>query len=200
MRKVFSSLGVLAATALSFVGLTGTAQAAYYHDFFLNYPAFDASDNNGRFTGQVNFSAPGVPMAWSWDLAPHIEAIATSPMDCSAGLVQPTPPYHDRHPSVPVTYLWHSTVTWSYLGTPYDMWGNCRFNVNVGGRPGVANLKLDFRYTINKIPRPLAEDEQGSKFSSNLEITYLDEPASVITPSGASSAPFSSVLTVDHAG
>lgn len=55
--------------------------------------------------------------------------------------------------------------------------GNCKFHVNVGGRPGTANLDFGFKYSLfdGVTPFRTAEDEPDSEESpyvSDLEIGY----------------------------
>ncbi|GAA2791423.1 hypothetical protein [Saccharopolyspora taberi] len=173
MDKNTTRVAAVAAALIALLPLAGTASADdIQKDFYTNAPAFSASDARGTFTGQVDYRAPDFPMAWSFDIAPAVESIAVSPMDCTAGLVQPDPPYSDRHTGIPVTYLWHSTVRATPLERHTDLWGHCRFNVNVGGRPGVADLKFTFDYTIHNRPIGQQGAEQDPPFNSTLDIQY----------------------------
>jgi hypothetical protein len=124
------------------------ASAAHQHVFTQSSEYFEATDSNGRFTAQANMhSGWVVTMPWSFQISPAVQAIAVSPMNCTAGHNQL--PYSDNHPNIPVSYHWHSSVPGNKVdNTNYDLWGNCTFRVNVGGRPGSANLKFQFHYSM----------------------------------------------------
>ena len=148
--------------------LTGVAAADHYFPFTPANTTSDDSDRNGRFTGQAQTN-PGhpVPMAWSFRISPAVQAIATSPMDCTAGHMQLN--YHDTHAAVPVDYFWHSTVPGNQSdNTKYDLYGNCTFRVQ---GPGTANLKFVFHYSMFCGPcGPAGATPAG--FSSRLDIAY----------------------------
>lgn len=145
MRRLGIRITALLAGALVMLGVSaGTASADHYHTFTQGTPYFEASDSNGRFTGQARTN-PGqpVPMAWSFRISPAVQAIAVSPMDCTAGHMQL--PYSDSHTGIPVDYLWHSTVQGNMSdNTVYDLWGNCTFRV----QNGTANLRFVFHYSL----------------------------------------------------
>lgn len=171
LPRIREVLTVVAAL-LSFTSVTvGVASADHYFTFTQAHTTFDDSDRNGRFTGQAQTN-PGhaVPMAWSFRISPAVQAIATSPMDCSAGHMQLN--YHDNHPAVPVDYFWHSTVQGNQSNnTKYDLYGNCTFRVQ---GPGTANLKFVFHYSMfcgPCGPASFAASDPGG-YSSTMEIAY----------------------------
>lgn len=106
--------------------------------------SYALADRNGRFTAQATYT-PGLPIAWSFTPGPQLRAIATSPMTCTAGHMQLR--YHDRH-VVPVQYTWHSTIRGHATNVEYLMYGSCKFQVNVGGKPGTAVLTIKFSYVM----------------------------------------------------
>lgn len=85
--------GALIFSIITAMSVAGTAHAVRAsHHFYINSPAFSVTDRNGTFNAQVNYDAPGhPPLAWSYNIAPQVEAIATSPMTCTAGLVEAYP-------------------------------------------------------------------------------------------------------------
>jgi hypothetical protein len=115
-------------------------------------------------------------MAWSFQISPAVQAIATSTMNCRAGHNQL--PYSDAHDNIPVDYLWHSSVPGNKRdNTNYDLWGSCTFKVNSGGRPGTANLSFKFHYYMfcgPCGPKPTSREEAagGSPMTSEVDITY----------------------------
>lgn len=120
-------------------------------------------------------------MAWSFRIAPAVQAIATSPMNCEAGHLQLS--YHDKHIGVPVSYFWHSTVRGHSYNRSYTLWGSCTFKVNVNGKPGSAVLNFRFNYSIVRSATdpvsidvlPLtSEDSNAEAFESELDI-ILDQ-------------------------
>ncbi|SDH20319.1 hypothetical protein SAMN05216553_117194 [Lentzea fradiae] len=171
MRKTGLDLIATAIAALLALALLpGTANAAHHHTFTQSAEYFDATDSNGRFTAQVNMhSAMVVPMPWSFRVSPKVQAIATSNMNCRAGHSQLS--YSDSHPNVPVDYHWHSTVQGNRVdNSKYDLWGNCTFRVQVGGKPGTANLKFEFHYTLFCGPCGRSEQNGAEGFGSELTI------------------------------
>jgi hypothetical protein len=142
--------GICAMSAALLLTHSQVAFAAHHHVFTQQSPSFDATDSNGRFTGQANMSVSAgraTTMAWSFRISPKVQAIATSPMDCRAG--HNKLPYSDFHGGVPVDYFWHSTVQGNVIdNTNYTLYGNCTFRVVAGGRPGTANLSFQFHYSL----------------------------------------------------
>ncbi|MEV6899068.1 hypothetical protein [Amycolatopsis sp. NPDC051372] len=156
---------------LIFTELTaGSASADFYFTFTTDHRSFDASDSNGRFTGLADTRPMNsVPMAWSFRISPAVQAIAASPMDCTAGHMQLT--YHDSHRGVPVDYVWHSTVPGNMSdNTKYTLYGYCTFKVK---NSGTANLKFVFEYSMfcgPCGPRPSTHPERN--FSTRFDIDY----------------------------
>lgn len=151
------------------------ADDQHYHTFTQSAEYFDATDRNGRFTAQANMhSGYTIPMAWSFRVAPAVQAIATSSMNCTAGHHQLS--YSDSHPNVPVDYHWHSTVQGNKVNnTKYDLWGNCTFRVQVGGNPGTANLKFEFHYSMFCAPcGSVAAAAREPGLSIELDVVYDD--------------------------
>ncbi|MCF1594365.1 hypothetical protein [Streptomyces muensis] len=141
-------------------------------------PDYKRTDANGTFTGQVNMAGTvGRPahMAWSFRTSPTVQAIATGRMTCKAGHMQL--PYHDSHANVAVNYFWHSSVPNNRRNKNYTLYGNCTFRVNVGGRPGTANLGFSFRYSLFDGISPSSQGRgetpvEDTSYSSDLKIAY----------------------------
>jgi hypothetical protein len=141
--------------------------------------AFSATDRNGTFNAQTYYQNEPPPeigqfagVAWSFQIAPQVQAIAISPMDCTAGIIPDArAPYHDFHPGLPVDYLWHSsTPTVNFAPASYQLWGNCTFRVSVGGNTGTANLGLTFHFDIaDGLPTTVPD---GEAYASQLNVTY----------------------------
>lgn len=167
MRKLSRKLIAIASSALAAITLlAGTASADHYHTFTQSAEYFEATDNNGHFTAQANMHAGyAVPMPWSFRISAAVQAIATSTMNCTAGHNQLS--YSDSHPNIQVDYHWHSTVQGNLVkNIKYDLWGNCTFRVQVGGRPGTANLNFQFHYSM--FCGPCGRSDGG--FHSELEV------------------------------
>ncbi|MFE3175668.1 hypothetical protein ACFXPA_23745 [Amycolatopsis sp. NPDC059090] len=169
-KKAAEAVAVGAVVAAALALAAGQASADHYHTFTQDNTTFDATDANGRFTGQaVTFPGRAVPMAWSFRISPAVQAIAVSSMNCTAGHMQL--PYHDAHSNIPVDYFWHSTVQGNKSdNTPYDLYGSCVFKVK---NNGTANLKFTFHYLMlcgPCGPRPEASPEQ--RLSTRLDIDY----------------------------
>ncbi|MFB7214175.1 hypothetical protein [Streptomyces sp. NPDC056255] len=149
---------LLALTASLTAALTllagGTASAAtseYYKTFTSSQNYISKSDSNGLFSGQVTWSSLNKPLAWSFDISPALERTATGNMGCTAG-VPSFPNYHDDHPSIPVSYKWHSSVPGQHrLNTSY--WyvlnGQCKFPSTVNGTRGTTTVTLKFNYKMS---------------------------------------------------
>ncbi|MGI5195655.1 hypothetical protein ACQEVY_18735 [Streptomyces sp. CA-288835] len=172
-----SSAALAAVLALGVVPANAAVNQAK-HTFKLSDPDYKRTDRNGTFTGQVNMAGTvGRPahMAWSFRISPAVRAIATGRMTCTAGHMQL--PYHDRHTNVAVSYFWHSSVPNNRRNKEYTLYGSCKFRVNVGGRPGTANLGFSFKYSLfDGISRSsAAQDEtavEDSSYASELDIAY----------------------------
>ncbi|WP_410654921.1 hypothetical protein [Amycolatopsis sp. lyj-112] len=169
-RAQIGRVGVIFAGVLALVGLTiGPAQAEHSFTFTQANTKFDATDTHGRFTGQAK-TIPGqaVPMTWSFRVAPAVQAIATSSMNCTAGHMQLS--YHDAHSNIPVDYFWHSTVQGNRSNnTKYDLYGSCTFSVKGNGK---ANLKFVFHYSMFCGPcGNVAARTIANGFSTTLDVT-----------------------------
>jgi len=82
-HKLIAIVSALAAVTLS----AGTASADHYHTFTQGAEYFEATDNNGHFTAQANMHAGYVvPMPWSFRVSGAVQSIATSTMNCTAGV------------------------------------------------------------------------------------------------------------------
>lgn len=176
VKSLTLKLMIALSSAMTLVLISAeSASAEHYHTFTQSSEYFDQTDRNGRFTAQANMhSGWVVPMAWSFTVSPAVQAIASSPMNCTAGHHQL--PYSDTHNNIPVDYRWHSTVPGNKVdNTRYDLWGNCTFSVNVGGRPGTANLSFQFHYSMfcgPCGPRNSENSSPGSRMTSQVDIKY----------------------------
>ncbi|PWG12297.1 hypothetical protein DF268_17010 [Streptomyces sp. V2] len=85
--------------------------------------------------------------------------------------------YSDKHVNIPVSYVWHSTVSGNLRNRDYTLYGNCIFKVKTGGKTGTANLGFRFNYMLfDGISKSSPADEnpnvEESPYFSDLEITY----------------------------
>lgn len=155
MRTVFRWLVACTALVALNLGLVSPAFAGgggYGPKVFTpRDPAFAATDNNGRFTAQVTYAAGRNPVAFSFVISPKLRAIATGPMACRAWQSKDGAPTgtSDNHPSIPAGYLWHWTFPVNPLRARMLASGNCVFPVQVGGRPGRADVRFTFQYVVN---------------------------------------------------
>ncbi len=179
MRKIGSllatsvTLGVLSVT-------TGSAAAAapgapvHYFTFTRAHQSFSHDDSVGEFHAQVAVVRPfpGYPMPWAFTIGPKLRAIATTRASCVAGGLNGR--YHDTH-TVPVGYVWHSTVRPHRTKKVYQLWGHCTFGVQVGGRPGTAHVGFTFNYAIDPSSGFRAEPQADAE---SLQTTLrIDRPA-----------------------
>ncbi|MFC4032117.1 hypothetical protein ACFO3J_11540 [Streptomyces polygonati] len=76
-------------------------------------PAYAGDTQYSHFTGQVNFGASAITFAWSDKLHSNVYATAIGPMSESASATKNGKGfgYVDTHPSVPASYLLHSSFT-----------------------------------------------------------------------------------------
>jgi hypothetical protein len=151
---IFRALSVATLTILALLTapMTGPGDVAHAGEiagrmiFTASDQYYGLTDRNGTFTGQVTWTAPGLPVAWSFRVSPQVRAIATTPMTCEAGHMQL--PYHDTHPSIPADYRWHSTIRGHAINTEYTLYGWCQFGVSVNGQTGTAVLRFHFDYQM----------------------------------------------------
>ncbi|WP_258906374.1 hypothetical protein [Actinokineospora sp. UTMC 2448] len=167
------------------------ASGQFYHTFTTANPYFQSTDGRGTFTAQAR-TKPGyaVPLAWSWQIAPSLQAIATGNMTCTAGHHQ-IKVYRDYHPNVPVSYLWHSSFTGSWSdNTKYDLWGECVFPVYSGGRPGTARVSFVFHYSLFCGPCGLTSESEDAP----VRVPDMDE--GLVPTEPADEAEFSSSVVI----
>lgn len=169
--SVAAILGLLATTA-SASPITGAKH------FTGSDRSFQMTDRNGTFTAQTYYRNEPPPeigqfagISWSFKAAPQVAAIATTPMDCTAGLnPDARQHYHDHHAGIPADYLWHSSTPTVEFDRSYQLYGNCVFRVNVGGNTGTANLGIKFTFDIAD-GLPTARTAQ-QPYASTLNVSY----------------------------
>jgi hypothetical protein len=172
---VFAIFATVAVSAAS----PALADGRYEKYFSFESSTFSATDRYGSFNAQVSIFSVGHPMAWSFRLAPQLQAIATTPMTCTAqgwdSNYLPTG-YFDRHVDIPVDYLWHSTIRNEPWDQDRTLTGSCVFRVNP---PGTATVSWQFNYEISQrglvcspnCPRVPARDADGA-FESAYSVAY----------------------------
>ena len=111
---------------------------------------YELTDRNGTFSAQVAWASAQNTVYWSFRPSPAVRAIATGPMDCTAGHLE-FPGYHDQHLGLPVDYRWHSTVQGSFFNVDYTLWGTCSFPVQANGQAGQAVLNFHFNYYLESV-------------------------------------------------
>ncbi|GAB3984563.1 hypothetical protein GCM10029978_094580 [Actinoallomurus acanthiterrae] len=147
-------------------------QAAHKHfTFTKKHEGHKYTGKAGTFHAQIAVKHPkkGYPMAWSFKVAPALQAIATGRMTCTAtGL---NGHYHDKH-VVPVSYLWHSSVKGHRTKKVYNLSLTCHFPVQVAGKPGKATIGHSFYYAIDPSSRNrVAAPEGASAMTTTVRIS-----------------------------
>jgi hypothetical protein len=157
-------MGIVATAILSVAGPAAAAPAPAAHVsvvkpqqsdygekiFSVSDTYFEADDSTGDFAAQVTYNSNGNPVAFSFVLSAGLQAIAITPMTCTAWqfLNGASTGRQDYHPNLPVNYLWH----WSFPGNPIGdnmmVSGQCVFRVSVGGNTGTATASFVFRYVV----------------------------------------------------
>jgi hypothetical protein len=170
--------GILALSAPPAEAASSYAKVFYYDD-----NSYIDSDASITFSAQVTYTSGGrpfvsYPLAWVWSLAPAIRAIGTGTMGCSAHLNRNgvVTPWHDNHPSLPLTYLWHASVPINDIGAAYVLAGSCTFRVSVGGRLGTAVVSWTFDYVVSdgavRSARRASSDRSNSLYVSTAKIVW----------------------------